>query len=106
MITALWNAPLAQYQMGPLEILDFGISWASWLQPNELIIGEPSIVQTDGDGLLTINPGQNMTVVNAGVVVWWLATPTISQTYTLHVTVTTNQGRTSTRHIAISGVPR
>lgn len=103
---ALWNAPLATYLMGPIEVLDYGITWGSWLQINETIVGTPSIVQTDGDGELTINPGSNVTLVNGGVVAWWLSTPTIGVVYNVHVTITTNQGRTSTRYIRITGVPR
>jgi hypothetical protein len=103
---AAWNAPLASYPMGPLEVLDYGITWATWLQTNETIVGTPTIVQTDGDGELTINPGENETLVNGGIVAWWLSTPTVEQIYNVYVTIATNQGRTSTRHIRITGVLR
>jgi hypothetical protein len=106
MIPAQWNAPLNTYQMGPLEILDYGIAWTSWLQPGETIAGTPTVTQSDGDGQLTINPNGNATLVSAGVVTWWLATPTVGQTYNVHATITTNQGRTSTRRICIQGVNR
>jgi hypothetical protein len=92
--------------MGPLEVLDFGVSWASWLAAGETIIGMPLITQDNGDGRLTINPNGTATLVNGGVVTWWLSTATSYSMYFVHVTITTNQGRTSTRKIQIRGVPR
>lgn len=92
--------------MGPLEVLDYAINWSSWLQPGETITGTPIISQSDGDGLLTINPNGNVTLVSGGTVTWWLSTPTVAVAYSVHCTITTSQGRTSTRRIAIQGVNR
>jgi hypothetical protein len=100
------GGPIGLYAMGPLEVLDFGISWASWLAPGEYIVGTPSLVQDNGDGLLTINPNGESTQVSSGVVTWWLSTPTVFVNYFVHCTMQTNQGRTSTRKIQIRGVPR
>jgi hypothetical protein len=96
-----WNAPLATYPLGRADVLDFGINWSSWLQPGEAIAGTPVISQSDGDGLLTINPNGNVTLVNGGIVTWWLATPTVGVAYSVNCTITTSQGRTKTRRIAI-----
>lgn len=100
------GGPIACYEMGPLEVLDFGISWAGWLAPGETIAGLPTITQDNGDGNLTINPNNETTLVSGGVVTWWLSTPTVYSMYFVHVTITTNQGRTSTRKIEIKGVSR
>jgi hypothetical protein len=102
----LQNLPLLTYGMGPLEVLDFGITWAAWLQPGEIITGTPLIAQQGGDGLLTINPNGEQTAVVNGIVTWWLSTPTPYVAYGVHVTVVTNQGRTSSRFIQINGVQR
>lgn len=106
MLPAQWNGPLATYQLGPIDVLDFGINWSSWLQPGETITGTPVIFQSDGDGLLTINPNGNATLVSGGIVTWWLGTPSVGVAYSVHVTITTSQGRTVTRRIAIQGVNR
>jgi hypothetical protein len=109
MQSALVNPPVGTYEMGPLEVLDFGISWSMpkpWLQPDETIVGTPSIVQDGGDGQLTINPSGKQTMVSGGVVTWWCSTPTVDVNYNVHVTIVTSQGRTSTRRIQINGVPR
>jgi hypothetical protein len=100
------GGPIASFGMGPLEVLDFGISWVNWLPPGDLIVGTPTPTQDSGDGLLTINPDGNTTQVSNGVVTWWLSTPTVNVSYFVHVTIQTIQGRTSTRKIQIKGVPR
>jgi hypothetical protein len=111
----LFNTPVGVYEMGPLEVLDFGINWnqpaggrslGPWLQPGETITGTPTITQDGGDGQLTINPGDTETLVSSGMVTWWCSTPTIGQTYNVHATITTSLGRTSTRRIQIIGVDR
>jgi len=100
------GGPIASFEMGPLEVLDFGVDWTAWLSPGEIIVGTPSLTQDSGDDLLTINPGGHSTQVSGGNVVWWLSTPTLNTNYFVHATITTNQGRTSTRKIQIRGVPR
>jgi hypothetical protein len=111
----LFNVPVGIYEMGPLEVLDYGINWnqpaggrslGPWLQPGETIFGTPTITQDCGDGLLTINPAGKSTLVSGGIVTWWLATPTVGKTYDVHATIVTNLGRTSTRRIQIIGVNR
>jgi hypothetical protein len=110
-----FNAPVGIYEMGPLEVLCYGINWAQpaggrslgpWLQPGETIVGTPTINQDGGDGRLTINPAVNTTLVSGGIVTWWLATPTVGKTYDVHATITTSLGQTSTRRIQIIGVNR
>lgn len=109
------NAPVGTYELGPLEVLDFGINWGApasaqlrgpWLQFGETIIGTPVITQDGGDDLLTINPVGTATMVNRGLVSFWCSTPTVNVSYNVHVTITTSLGRTSTRRIVIVGVAR
>lgn len=110
-----FNAPVGTYELGPLEVLDFGINWGAtagaqspgpWLQFGETIVGTPAITQDGGDDLLTINPGNTATQVSGGLVTFWCSTPTVNVSYYLHVTVNTSLGRTSTRRILINGVDR
>src|ERR1700692_17903 len=106
LFSQLPGGPIYLFEMGPLEVLDFGINWAAWLSPGEVIIGTPSLVQDNGDGLLTINPSGNSTQVSGPVVAWWLSTPTVNVNYFVHCTIKTDQGRVSTRKIQITGVAR
>lgn len=106
MQSAFVNPPVACYDIGPTEVLDYAIDWTTWLPEGDTITGTPVVTQAGGDGLLTINPEGKSTTVSGNVTSWWCGTATVGEVYNVHVAITTTQGRTGSRYIQLTGVPR
>ena len=85
---------MREWDKDPHAVLDWAFDWSRWLAAGETITGTP-VVTVDA-GLTKdsqSNTGTRVTV--------WLSGGTLGTTYKVACRVTTNQGRTDERTIAI-----
>lgn len=77
----------------PAAVLDYQVSWASWVSDGEQITSSSWTVQTG-----ITKDSDTSTATTATV---WLSGGTLGQSYTATNQITTNQGRTDERTIQI-----
>lgn len=78
----------------PSAVLDWAFDWSRWLAASEQITGTP--VLTIDSGIIKDSQSTSATTVTV-----WLSGGTLGVTYKVACRITTNQGRTDERTIAI-----
>lgn len=86
----------------PEAILDYQFDWRQWMQPDEVIVGNP-VVTAEG---LNLNPNGHFTLVINNVVTFWLSGGISGGEYPVSCLITTNQGRTDERSFILNVTPR
>ncbi|GGR51974.1 phage fiber-tail adaptor protein [Streptomyces roseolus] len=82
------------WEKDPQAVLDWMFDWSNWLAAGESISGTPVVTVDSG---LTKDSQSNTTTK----VTCWLSGGTLGATYKVACRITTNQGRTDERTIAI-----
>jgi len=96
---------VATYTKAPTAILDYSLTWGSWLLATETITLSSWAITSE-----TTANGSDLTVltsqINGAITTAWLQAGVVGTTYTASDTVTTSAGRTDTRSITLTIQPR